>query len=312
MKRLLSLFILISFASAIGLAQSASKTERHAQVWVVNTGGASIDVKCERIEGVQAADSYNYFCWDACYSPSTDVSVGTLPIALGDMNKLFYAAYEPGTGTGNSTVKYCFYVDGSPSDSACFILTFNENSPLDSVYGLIAIGPPELIATTVSTDASTDTCDGTARVIQAGGVGTYTYLWDSNSGSQTTQMATGLCSGTYSVVVTDSAGTEIVVSATVDEPVGLTPNSKLQYPKWIMYPNPAKKRVMLNYSLKQNSELGEVIVRNILGIQVYKVDLRGTDGQVTIPVSDFRNGVYFCTMIVDNKVYATKRLVVNH
>jgi hypothetical protein len=69
---------------------------------------------------------------------------------------------------------------------------------------------------------------------------------------------------------------------------------------------------MLSYSLKQNSELGEVIVRNILGSQVYKVDLRGTDGQVTIPVSDFRNGVYFCTMIVDNKVYATKRLVVNH
>ena len=117
MKRLLSLFILISFASAISFAQSASKTERHAKVWVGNMGPASIAVKCERFEGVQAAGSYNYFCWDACYSPSTDVSVGTLPIAPGDMNKLFYAAYEPGTGTGNSTVKYCFYVDGSPSDS---------------------------------------------------------------------------------------------------------------------------------------------------------------------------------------------------
>ena len=82
MKRLLSLFILISFASAIGLAQSASKTERHGQIWVVNTGPASIDVKCERIEVDIANSSYNYFCWDACYSPSTDVSVGTLPIAI--------------------------------------------------------------------------------------------------------------------------------------------------------------------------------------------------------------------------------------
>jgi len=313
MKRLLSLLVTITFASSIGWAQSVKKVEKIGRVYVVNSGAASIDVVCERFEVSIADSSVNYFCWDACYSPAVSISAGTLPIGANDTNKAFYGDYNTGGGLGSSVIVYCFYVDGVPADSACFTFSFSANSPADSVYGVISINPtPVLIATTVSTDASADTCDGTATVTATGGVGTYTYLWDSNSGSQTTQMATGLCLGTYSVSVTDSAGTEIVVFATVGGLVGLTPNYKLQYPKWIMYPNPAKKRVMLNYSLKQNSELGEVIVRNILGIQVYKVDLRGTDGQVTIPVSDFRNGVYFCTMIVDNKVYATKRLVVNH
>ena len=79
-----------------------------------------------------------------------------------------------------------------------------------------------------------------------------------------------------------------------------------------IHPNPAKSATALNYSLKHNVNFGELVVRNMLGSAVYRSDLRGTTGQVIIPVEQFNNGMYFCTMIVDNKVYATKRLVVNH
>ena len=237
MKRILSLFILISCAAAPGFTQSASKTERHGQVWVGNTGPASIAVKCERFEGVQAAGSYNYFCWDACYDTLVNISVGTLPIAPGDTNKFFYGAYEPRTGTGNSTITYCFYVDGTPSDSACLTLTFNENSPLDSVYGIIAINPV--------------------------------------------------------------VGIEFIGNTGRNEILGI-------------HPNPAKSATALSYSLMQNVNVGQLVVRNMLGSAVYRSDLKGTVGQVIIPVGQFNNGMYFCTMIVDNKVYATKRLVVNH
>ena len=79
-----------------------------------------------------------------------------------------------------------------------------------------------------------------------------------------------------------------------------------------IHPNPAKEKAALNYSLAHDSKFGELVVCNVLGSQVYKVDLMGSAGQVIIPVENFNNGMYFCTMIVDNKAYETKRLVVNH
>lgn len=78
-----------------------------------------------------------------------------------------------------------------------------------------------------------------------------------------------------------------------------------------LYPNPAKEVAALNYALARGSEFGELVVRNMLGSQVYRAELMGYSGQVIIPVGKFNNGVYFCTMVVDNKTYETKRLVVN-
>ncbi len=50
------------------------------------------------------------------------------------------------------------------------------------------------------------TCDATADVIAFDGTPPYVYLWDAAAGSQTTQMATGLCAGTYFCFVTDANG----------------------------------------------------------------------------------------------------------
>ncbi len=47
-------------------------------------------------------------------------------------------------------------------------------------------------------------CNGTATVTPISGVEPYTYIWSNNTNSQTTQTATGLCEGTYSVTVTDA------------------------------------------------------------------------------------------------------------
>jgi gliding motility-associated-like protein len=49
------------------------------------------------------------------------------------------------------------------------------------------------------------TCDGTGTVMPTNGIGPFNYLWDVAAGNQTTQTATGLCAGNYSVIVTDTA-----------------------------------------------------------------------------------------------------------
>ncbi|MCB9186824.1 MAG: gliding motility-associated C-terminal domain-containing protein [Flavobacteriales bacterium] len=66
-------------------------------------------------------------------------------------------------------------------------------------------------------------CDGTATVFASGGVGPYQYFWD-DPNFQTTQTATGLCPGTYTVTVVDSQSPACTTQASVIiiEPLELT------------------------------------------------------------------------------------------
>ena len=66
-------------------------------------------------------------------------------------------------------------------------------------------------------------CDGTATVFANGGVGPYQYFWD-DPNFQTTQTATGLCPGTYTVSVVDSQSPACTTQAsvTIVEPLELT------------------------------------------------------------------------------------------
>jgi gliding motility-associated-like protein len=63
--------------------------------------------------------------------------------------------------------------------------------------------PPPIIVTVTSTPANCGLYDGTATANATGGNGTITYLWSTNTNSAT---ASGLSSGTYSVLITDGAG----------------------------------------------------------------------------------------------------------
>ncbi len=67
--------------------------------------------------------------------------------------------------------------------------------------------------------------NGTATVIPSGGTSPYTYLWDVNAGNQTTSTATGLISGSYTVIVTDTNGCQDSVIVIVTQP--LAPLSSL-------------------------------------------------------------------------------------
>jgi uncharacterized repeat protein (TIGR01451 family) len=77
-----------------------------------------------------------------------------------------------------------------------------------------------------STSSSCNICNGTATVSASGGTGPYTYSW-SDPTLQTTATATGLCQGTYTVVVTDSLGCTMSFTTNVNStvPVYVTGNS---------------------------------------------------------------------------------------
>jgi gliding motility-associated-like protein len=66
------------------------------------------------------------------------------------------------------------------------------------------IQPNQLTVTSTITDYSCGITDGEINLAVTGGTGTYTYTWSPNV--STTNIATGLTGGSYSVIVTDAQG----------------------------------------------------------------------------------------------------------
>lgn len=66
-------------------------------------------------------------------------------------------------------------------------------------------------------------CDGAVIANVLGGTQNYTYLWDDVL-AQTTQIATGLCAGTYTVIVTDANGCSATSTITLSDPSPILAN----------------------------------------------------------------------------------------
>ena len=80
--------------------------------------------------------------------------------------------------------------------------------------------PDVIVANTTAQDSVScnGLFDGSASVTAIGGNLNYTYQWDVNAGSQTTDTATNLGAGTYTVTVTDQYGCSDDTTVTVEEP----------------------------------------------------------------------------------------------
>lgn len=74
------------------------------------------------------------------------------------------------------------------------------------------------IATATSTNLSCNgQCNGTATASPLGGIAPYSYSWNTNP-PQTSVTATGLCAGTYTVIITDANGDTTSATATITQP----------------------------------------------------------------------------------------------
>ena len=77
-----------------------------------------------------------------------------------------------------------------------------------------------LSSTTVSTNIYCNgICTGTSTASPNGGIPPYSYSW---SNGQTTQTATGLCAGTYTVTITDTNNTSVVDTVYITQPAPLS------------------------------------------------------------------------------------------
>ncbi|MFH1321867.1 MAG: gliding motility-associated C-terminal domain-containing protein [Bacteroidota bacterium] len=103
-------------------------------------------------------------------------------------------------------------------DGAHFVKVTDDNGCVDSV--LFNITEPEPLNSTLSvTDALChNSCDGTATVLSSGGTAPYFYQWDSMAGGQSGSTATGLCAGTYNVIISDTNNCDTMIIISVSQP----------------------------------------------------------------------------------------------
>lgn len=111
--------------------------------------------------------------------------------------------------TGSTTTN-----TGSAATGTYYVTVTDDNgcTSVDSV----TIGQPDSLQffSNATSSVCKDTNTGTATAVPSGGVGGYTFIWDDPNGS-TTQTASNLYPGTYSVTVTDTNGCQITGTASV-------------------------------------------------------------------------------------------------
>ncbi|MBL4577708.1 MAG: SprB repeat-containing protein, partial [Flavobacteriales bacterium] len=139
-----------------------------------------------------------------------------------------------GTGTitaSGGTLPYAYlWCNGNTSSTAtalcagkCYV-TVTDNNGCSVVDSVIIIAPPILDVTATFVDPLCGgVCDGTAEAFPVGGTAPYAYSWTPPPPPiQTTKIATGLCSGVYTVEVTDDNGCQDATTVTITPPVILT------------------------------------------------------------------------------------------
>jgi gliding motility-associated-like protein len=140
-----------------------------------------------------------------------------------------------GTATMNpagGTTPYSYLWNTTPNQTTGMISGLcvgNYQSTVTDANGCtssntVSITQPSAISVSVSTTNATCSggCNGSATATVSGGTGAYTYLW--NPSSQTTSAATGLCTGTYTLSVTDANGCPDPVTFSISAPPILQAN----------------------------------------------------------------------------------------
>jgi hypothetical protein len=77
-----------------------------------------------------------------------------------------------------------------------------------------------------------------------------------------------------------------------------------------IYPNPATSSVSLDYELTSDVETASLRIVNLLGEVVKDAGLNRNATNHKLIISDLESGVYFYSVIINNKVYKTKKLIV--
>jgi hypothetical protein len=171
----------------------------------------------------------------------------------------------------------------SGTQAVTSIITGTNGCTTQSRIDTIFINALPTVQATITTPTL---CLGFPDTVIATGASTYT--WSSNAASTVndTAIVNPSANDTYTVMGTDVNGcmNTATISVVVNN-CGTGINA--QTTNWSVYPNPSSG----NFTLRSDSEIGNVEVRNALGALVYKAVVTGTS--VEINLSGEAAGIYY-------------------
>ncbi|MBL4755253.1 MAG: T9SS type A sorting domain-containing protein [Flavobacteriales bacterium] len=90
-----------------------------------------------------------------------------------------------------------------------------------------------------------------------------------------------------------------------------TLSQEMEINSWVnIYPNPAKDKLIIEYSLPENAGSGMVEVHTILGYRSINYTLPGKQGTVIKDITNLPGGVYFFTIMVNNTAVAREKIII--
>ena len=78
-----------------------------------------------------------------------------------------------------------------------------------------------------------------------------------------------------------------------------------------IYPNPASQIVNVDFILSNEVREAKIIFHNILGSVVGEHKFNIFENKLQVPIHDFRAGIYFYTIAVNEKNLITKKFIVS-
>jgi hypothetical protein len=106
---------------------SADAFELETGIEIMNISLEQKEIKVRRTMLMTIDSTSNYFCWTACYIPSTSLSPSALTLN-GDstVNNTFTSHFKPSGHSGISEIQYTFFVDDTlnPVDSANVVVRY--------------------------------------------------------------------------------------------------------------------------------------------------------------------------------------------
>jgi len=77
-----------------------------------------------------------------------------------------------------------------------------------------------------------------------------------------------------------------------------------------IYPNPATNFVNIDYSFPTEVTNADVRIVNILGSVVKEQNINTQNNTLQLDISNMKSGIYFYSVLINNEVYNTKRLII--
>jgi hypothetical protein len=124
--------------------------------------------------------------------------------------------------------------------------------------------------------------------------------------------SSGLTRVRYAIFNTANPTDSAYIIVEYNTPVGIATNNALKATVSNPMPNPASSSFSMNYKMTNTPASAKLVVFNMLGAQVMETEITDMEGTVRMDVSTLEQGIYFCSLVADNKTLTTRRLVVSH